>query len=410
MTVESLVVVGASLAGLRAAETARKSGFDGAVTLIGAEPHLPYDRPPLSKACLEPAPDGVPDTTFRTEETLREELGIDLRLGAEATALDPAARIVLAGHREIRYDALVIATGARARALPGTEHLAGVHTLRTVDDAEAVRARLDAGARTVIIGAGFIGSEVASGARKRGLDVTVVEAQPVPLVRAVGSEMGQACARLHQTNGTDLRCGAGVESIEGAGSVERVRLTDGTVLDADLVVVGIGADPGTRWLESSGIGLDNGVVCDQYLAAGAPGVYAAGDVARWINPLFGEPMRLEHWTSAAEQAAQAVKNILDPAAPKAYSTVPYFWSDWYDTRIQFVGVPSADEVVVVSGDVEAGRFVALYRRDDRVVGALALNYQTHIMKYRTMIGKSATWSEALHFAAARNAAELSRAR
>lgn len=410
MTVESLVVVGASLAGLRAAETARKSGFAGAVTLVGAEPHLPYDRPPLSKACLEPAPHGAPDTTFRTEETLRDELGIDLRLGAEATALDPDARFVVAGGREIRYDALVIATGARARTLPGTEHLAGVHTLRTADDAKAVRSHLDAGARTVVIGAGFIGSEVASGARKRGLDVTIVEAQPVPLVRAVGSEMGQACAGLHHTNGTDLRCGSGVESIEGTGSVERVRLTDGTVLDADLVVVGIGADPGTPWLESSGLALDNGVVCDQYLAASAPGVYAAGDVARWTNPLFGAPMRLEHWTSAAEQAAQAVKNILDPAAPKAYSTVPYFWSDWYDTRIQFVGVPEADEVVVVSGDVDAGRFVALYRREDRVVGALALNYQTHIMKYRTMIGKSATWSEALQFAAARNAAELSRAR
>lgn len=409
MTVENLVVVGASLAGLRAAETARKSGFAGTVTLVGAEPHLPYDRPPLSKAFLDRSPDVPPDTTFRTDETLRE-LGIDLVLGTEATALDPEGKAVVAGGRQIPYDAVVIATGASARTLPGTESLAGVHTLRTIDDARSVRTALDAGARTVVVGAGFIGSEVASGARKRGLDVTILEAQPVPLVRAVGAEMGEACARLHERNNTDLRCGVGVAAVEGDGSVERVRLTDGTVLDADLVVVGIGADPGTQWLESSGIELDNGVICDEFLASTLPGVYAVGDVARWNNPAFGQSMRLEHWTSAAEQAGQAVKNILNPEAPKAYSTVPYFWSDWYDTRIQFVGITAADEITVVSGDLDTGRFVALYRQGDRIVGALALNYQTHIMKYRTMIGRCATWSEALDFAESRNTKEAGSAR
>ena len=407
--IDNLVIVGASLAGLRAAETARKVGFEGEITLIGAETHLPYDRPPLSKAYLDVSPGGAPDTTFRSKETLKDELRLNLQLGAEATALDPESRVVVVGGREIPYDAVVVATGAQARTLPGTEHLGGVHSLRTINDAQAVRAKLDAGARTVVIGAGFIGSEVASGARKRGLEVTVIEAQPVPLTRAVGAEMGKACARLHHVNGTDLRLGVGVDAVEGTDTVERVRLTDGTVIDADLVVVGIGADPGTRWLESSGIALDNGVVCDEFLASSLPGVYAAGDVARWINPLFGHPMRLEHWTSAAEQATQAVKNILNPAAAKAYTTVPYFWSDWYDTRIQFVGVTDADEIVIVSGTVDAGRFVALYRRGDRVVGALAMNYQTHIMKYRTMIAKGASWSEAVQFAEARNAKDLTTA-
>ncbi|WP_326830119.1 FAD-dependent oxidoreductase [Streptosporangium sp. NBC_01810] len=395
-----LVVVGASLAGLRAVEAARRSGFDGRITLIGAEPHLPYDRPPLSKTFL----DGEDLPPFRGEEVLREELGVELALGAAATALDIGARTVRAGEREFGYDALVIATGAGARALPRTGGLRGVHTLRTRDDALAVRRALDAGARTVVVGAGFIGSEVASAARKRGLDVTIVEALPTPLVRAVGETMGGACAALHARGGTELRCGVGVSAVEGDGRVERVRLSDGTVLAADLVVAGIGAVPATGWLAGSGLTLDDGVVCDETLFTGAPGVYAAGDVARWHNPLFGRHMRLEHWTSAAEQGAVAARNALDPADAKPYSTVPYFWSDWYGARIQFVGVPVTDEVRVVDGDLAGERFVALYRAGDRLVGALTLNGQPQVMKYRGLIMRGASWAEGLEFADRRRAA------
>lgn len=403
-----LVVVGASLAGLRAVEAARNDGHDGQVVLVGAEEHLPYDRPPLSKAYLD-APD-VPSVQFREEQHLREDLGIDLVLGTRAEGLDPDAREIVVADGRIPYDALVIATGARARTLPRTGHLAGVHTLRTLDDAVAVRAALDAGARTVVIGAGFIGSEVASGARKRGLSATIVEALPTPLARAIGSEMGTALASLHAAHGTDLRCGVAVEALEGTDRVTGVRLADGTVLPADLVVVGIGAVPETGWLEGTGLELDDGVLADETLATALPDVFVAGDVARWRNPLFDRHMRVEHWTNAAEQGARAARNALaDPADRTPYETVPYFWSDWYDSRIQFVGIPSADEVRLVSGSVDEQRFVALYRTGDRLTGALTLNRRADVMKYRVQIAKRATWDEALEFAEKREAAAAARA-
>ncbi|GAA2862061.1 FAD-dependent oxidoreductase [Pseudonocardia halophobica] len=401
-----LVVVGASLAGLRAVEAARDAGHEGPVTLVGAEPHLPYDRPPLSKAYLDG--EEVPQVRFREEEHLRE-LGVDLVLGTPASALDADGREVVVGDRRIGYDALVLATGARARLLPGTDHLAGVYALRTLDDAIAVRSALEAGSRTVVIGAGFIGSEVASGARKRGLPVTIVEALPTPLVRAIGEEMGTALSALHAAHGTDLRCGVGVDALEGTDHVTGVRLADGTVLPADLVVAGIGAIPETEWLEGSGVKLDNGIVADETLRTDLTGVYAAGDVVRWRNPLFAESptgglMRIEHWTSAAEQGAQAARNALDPENAKPYETVPYFWSDWYDSRIQFVGVPSADEIRVVSGSVDEQRFVALYRTGDRLTGCLTLDRRAEVMKYRVQIGRRTSWSDALAFAEKRNAA------
>lgn len=405
MTVSSLVVVGASLAGLRAVEAARKTGFEGRITLIGAEEHLPYDRPPLSKAFLYP--DGgepLEAPFFRSEETLADELGVELLLGTRATALDTERRSVTVGDREVGYDALVIATGGTLRTLPGTAHLAGVHGLRTLDDSIAVRRALDAGARTVVVGAGFIGSEVAAGATKEGVDVTIVEALPTPLVRAAGTAMGEAIAGLHARNGTRLMCGVGVESIEGDsdGTVERVVLTDGTILPADLVIVGIGVDPATGWLGGSGLTIDNGIVCDETLWTGVPGVYAAGDVASWINPMFETRQRMENWTAAAEQGAAAARNALDPANAEPYATVPYFWSDWYGVRIQFVGIPEADEVVVVDGDPATDdRWIALYRRGDRLVGALTMNGQTEIMKYRVQIMRRGSWVDALRFAAER---------
>jgi NADPH-dependent 2,4-dienoyl-CoA reductase/sulfur reductase-like enzyme len=412
MTVQRLVVVGGSLAGLRAVEAARKAGFDGSITLIGAERHLPYDRPPLSKEFLDVTDSGVeaPIPFFRSDEVFADELKVELVLGTPATGLDVQRKIVFVGDREIGYDALVITTGSQLRTLPDSEHLDGVHGLRTLDDSLAIRAALEAGARTVVIGAGFIGSEVASSATKRGVDVTVVEALPTPLVRATGTVMGAAIASLHDRNGTTLLCGTGVKSLEGDGHVERVVLSDDTVLEADLVVVGIGVAPCTSWLEGSGLTLENGILCDETLWTGVPGVYAAGDVANWFNPMFGVRQRMENWTAAAEQGAAAARNALDPDNAKPYETVPYFWSDWYGSRIQFVGVPESEEVLLVDGDVDNDdRWTALYRQGDRLVGALTVNGQTVIMKYRRMIAQKASWGDALEFAEKRRASALAKA-
>ena len=397
MTGLPLVVVGASLAGLRAVEGARAAGYDGPITLVGAEEHLPYDRPPLSKEFLaagegEPAP-----TTLRSAAELAG-YDVDLRLGSPATALDTDGREVTVGGERLPYRALVIATGAHARHLPG-ERLRGVHVLRTLDDARAIRAGLAAGARIVVVGGGFIGSEVAAAAHRRETTVTMVEAAPLPLVRAVGERMAAVCAGLHARHGTELRCGVSVSELEGDGRVERVVLSDGTALPAELVVVGIGATPATEWLAGSGLCVEDGVVCDQTLRASSPGVYAAGDVARWTNPLFGQSMRLEHWTSAAQQGAVAARNALDPDAAAPYAAVPYFWSDWYDGfRLQMVGIPDAEEVGVL-GDVQGERWLALYRRGELLVGALGLNMAGRIMKFRRLIAQRSSYAEALDFAA-----------
>ncbi|PPJ25553.1 NAD(P)/FAD-dependent oxidoreductase [Nocardia nova] len=401
MAEQGLVIVGASLAGLRAVETARSSGFTGPITLIGAEDHLPYDRPPLSKEFL--AVGEPPDTRFCEENALREELGVDLRLGTGATGLDTADRVVHVGDVSVPYSALVIATGAAARTLPIDPRLAGVHTLRTLDDAAAVRAALDAGARTVVVGAGFIGSEVASAARRRGLPVTIVEAAPVPLTRSVGTRMGGLLGDLHRKHGVDLKLGAGVDLVKGEDTVEAVVLADGTTLPTDLVVVGVGAAPATQWLAGA-VDLDErdgGVVCDRTLRTTAPGVYAAGDVCRWDSALFERPLRLEHWTSAAEQGATAARNALDPAAAADYDTVPYFWSDWYDHRIQFVGDTHDSEVEVIDRAWDEDKLLALYRRGDIVVGALTVNRPSLIMKFRRMIAGRTAWDEAVEFGRAR---------
>jgi NADPH-dependent 2,4-dienoyl-CoA reductase/sulfur reductase-like enzyme len=403
---------GPSGAGGRGGPPPPKAGFEGAITLIGAERYLPYDRPPLSKEFLDATEPGAEALIpfFRSDDVFADELKVELVLGTAATGLELARKVVRIGEREVGYDALVIATGSQLRTLPGSDHLDGVHGLRTLDDSLAIRAALDAGARTVVIGAGFIGSEVASSAQKRGVDVTVVEALPTPLVRATGSVMGAAIAALHHRNGTSLRCGIGVRAIEGDGRVERVVLDDGTVIDADLVVVGIGVTPSTSWLEGSGLTLDNGVVCDETLFTGTPGVYAAGDVANWPNPMFGVRQRMENWTAAAEQGAVAARNALDPENAKPYATVPYFWSDWYGSRIQFVGVPESEEVALVDGDAATGdRWTALYRQGDRLVGALTVNGQTVIMKYRRMIGQKCSWADALDFAQKRRTAVLAMA-
>lgn len=402
---QQVVIVGASLAGLRVAETLRQAGFDGEIRLVGSEPHLPYDRPPLSKQVL--AGEWEPDRIGLRPAEMYDELGLDLLLGRTAQSLDLSARRVLLDDGEpLPFDGLVIATGAVARTLPGTPPLAGIHVLRTVEDCLAIRADLDAGPRrVVVVGAGFIGSEVAATARRRGLEVTILEALPVPLGRALGEEMGRVCGALHRDEGVDLRLGVGVEGFEGVERVEAVRLADGSRVEADVVVVGIGVRPATDWLEGSGLTLRDGVVCDERSAAlGAPGVFAAGDVARWPNPLFGEEMRVEHWTNAVEQGDAAARNLLawargEPGEP--YAPVPYFWSDQYDTKIQFVGRARPDDrVEVVKGAVDDRKFVAIYGRDGRIVGCLGFSMPRWVMQYRRLIAERATWDEALALAAA----------
>ncbi|MDQ1430747.1 MAG: hypothetical protein QOF40_1349 [Actinomycetota bacterium] len=402
----TVVVVGASLAGLRATETLRRDGFDGRVVLVGAEPHLPYDRPPLSKQLL--AGEWEPQE-LALRRAPYDELEVELRLGVRATALDAAAReLTLDGGERLSFDGALLATGAAPRTLPGTPELDGIFVLRTVDDALHLRARLDAGPRVVVVGAGFIGSEVAATCRMRGLQVTVLEALTAPLVRGLGPVLGMVCGELHRDHGVDLRLGVGVAAIEGDGRVERVRLDDGTTVDADVVVVGVGVAPVTAWLEGSGLVLDNGIVCDETLLA-APGIVAAGDVARWPNPLFdGEMMRLEHWTNAAEQGVAGARRLLfdfgiatDGGAPEAYAPVPFVWSDQYDRKIQTVGhFRGDDEMEVVYGSLDERRFVAVFGRNDRLVGALGFSMPAKVMQYRKMIEERATFADALERARA----------
>ncbi len=385
----SVVVVGASLAGLRAVEALRRRGFDGRIVAVGAESHRPYDRPPLSKEILTGRWEAEQTALCKPERW--DALEVDWRLGMRASGFDAASREVrLADGSRVAGDGVVIATGAAPRRLPGTPDLDGIHVLRTLDDALAIRAALAAGARVCVVGAGFIGAEVAASARSLGCEVSLVEALPVPLERSLGAETGKYLAELHREQGVDLRCGVGVSRFEGSGRVEGVVLEDGARLAADLVVVGVGVAPETAWLEGSGLELDDGVVCDARCAA-APGVVAAGDVARWPNPLFGETMRIEHWTNATEQADAAVDRLLDgPDAGEPYAPVPYFWSDQYGVKIQFAGrARPGDEVRLVDGSLEERRFVQLYGREGRVVGVLGFNRPRLVMKWRRAIREGA---------------------
>jgi NADPH-dependent 2,4-dienoyl-CoA reductase/sulfur reductase-like enzyme len=396
----SIAVVGASLAGLRAVETLREEGFTGRISLIGDEPHEPYDRPPLSKQILTGQ---VPTANLALSKDGLSSLDLDLHLGRRAVGLDLRQRTVeLDRGSEVGFDALLIATGARARRVRGVEDLDGVHVLRTLDDALAVRAAFGSKPKVVVLGAGFIGLEVAASARALGLEVTVIEATPQPLSHAIGPTMGGACVALHRDHGTRFELGKPVDAIEGHGSVERVRLADGTAIDADLVVMGIGASPATDWLEGSGLTLGNGVVCDATCATSAPGIYAAGDVAEWHNPVFDRPMRVEHWTNATQQGMAAARAMLaGPGRAAPFSSVPYFWSDQFSARIQFAGVArDATEVRITGGSVEERRFVAIYRHGARVVAALGFDSPRMLMKYRALIMRGASWDDALALGAA----------
>jgi NADPH-dependent 2,4-dienoyl-CoA reductase/sulfur reductase-like enzyme len=371
-------------------EALREGGFSGSLTVIGAEPHLPYDRPPLSKHILAGtwALDRLPLAAVGVDH-----MDVEWRLGVPARALDlDARRVELEDGSAVSFDGLVIATGSRVRTLPGQPDLAGIHTLRTLDDCLALRADLEAvPSRVVVVGAGFIGAEVAATARQRGLEVTLLEALPVPLQRVLGDRMGSVCADLHRDQGVDVRLSTGVDAFvdDAKGRVAGVVLSDGTTLEADVVVVGVGVVPNTEWLEGSGLTIDNGVVCDETCLA-APGVVAAGDVARWPNRRFGEVMRVEHWENAQEQGAHAARRLLGDTAP--YEPVPWFWSDQYDRKIQLAGRSGPDdEVRIVDGSIDERRFVAVYGRAGRLVGVLGMNRPRPVIQYRRLIAEGASW-------------------
>jgi NADPH-dependent 2,4-dienoyl-CoA reductase/sulfur reductase-like enzyme len=395
----SVVVVGGSLTGLRVAEQLRRRGHEGPVTVVGAELHPPYDRPPLSKQVLRGAD---PESVLLRNAAALSAIDTDFLTGRRAEALDvSAARVTLDDGRTLPYDDLVVATGVTARRLPFGHDLAGVHTLRTLDDAVALRDALAGRPRVVVVGAGFIGCEVAASLRSLELDVALVEGAPAPLAGPLGEEAGAVVAELHRARGVQLRCGTGVAGLEGDRRVAAVRLTDGTRLPADLVVVGIGGRPATGWLEGSALVLDDGVICDEFGRAG-PGVWAAGDVARWYSPLFGERIRVEHWTTAGEQAGVVAGNILapDPEQLVPYAGVPYFWSDQYDVRIQFAGHRRPGEAFLPVPQDTPGRHVALVARDGVLVGALAINAPRELLRYRGLVARRTPIAEALPASAA----------
>ncbi|MFF8970253.1 NAD(P)/FAD-dependent oxidoreductase [Streptomyces sp. NPDC014995] len=370
----SITVVGASLAGLSTVRALRAEGYDGEIVVVGEERHAPYDRPPLSKDFLK-GDIGAEGLALGDADEY-EVLDAQWLLGERAVRLDPVARsVTLAGGRHVRTDGIVIATGATPRTLPGTDGLAGVHTLRTLEDAQALRAELlDGLPRVVVIGAGFIGAEVASTAHRLGLHVTVVEALPVPLERQLGREMGLVVSSLHSDHGVRLLCGSGVAELIGEGRVTGVRLADGRVLPADIVVAGVGVWPNTDWLVGSGVQVDDGVVCDAGCATGVPGVVAVGDVARCPNPFTGRHARIEHWSNATEQAKTAARTLLTGVPAEAPLIPPYFWSDQYQVRIQVAGhVAPGAEPEVVQGDIDSRTFTAVYRREGTPVAVLSLN-------------------------------------
>ncbi len=394
-TLETILVIGGSLAGLRGAEALRRLGFSGRLVFIGEETRQPYDRPPLSKEILRG--DREPEQIALAKPENFEALDLDLRLGRRATQLDVAGRsVTLDDGERIEYDGALLATGAAPRRLSAGVAVSGVHVLRSLDDCLALRTELDASPRVAVVGAGFIGAEVAASCRARGLDVTLIEALPLPLANAIGPEVGQVIADEHRDHGVRLRLGVGVDGFAGDGHVSGVRLADGSSIPADVVVVGIGVTPNTGWLEDSGLELDNGIVCDATCATAAPGVVAAGDVARWHNPLFDENMRIEHWTNAVEQANHAARRLLEGESVGAFASVPFVWSDQYDRKIQSVGrIRPDDEVRIVHGTTAERRFVALYGRKGKLTGAIALNRVRQLMGYRRSIREGILFEQAV---------------
>jgi 3-phenylpropionate/trans-cinnamate dioxygenase ferredoxin reductase component len=369
---QTFVIVGASLAGAKAAETLRAEGFDGRLVLIGAEDERPYERPPLSKDYLRG--EVGREKVYVHDAGFYAEHEIELRLGRAAVGLDPARReVALDDGERLRYDRLLLTSGAEPRRLsiPGSE-LDGILYVRNVEDSDALRERLDRGGTVVVVGAGWIGAEVAASARQRGLEVSVVDPSSVPLERVMGTEVGGIYRDIHIDNGVRMLLGAGVEAFEGETDVERVRTSDGDALECDFVVVGVGVQPRSQLAAEAGIAVDDGIVVDQHLQTNVPGVFAAGDVANAHHPFYGERIRVEHWANALHQGPVAARSMLGEQGA-VYDRVPYFFSDQYDVGMEYSGFTRAWDRVVFRGDPATREFIAFWLRDDRVVAGMNVN-------------------------------------
>lgn len=383
------MIVGGGLAAARTAEQLRRSEYAGAITIVSDEDHLPYDRPPLSKEVLRAETD---DVTLKPAEFYAEN-NITVLLGNGAKSVDTDARtLTLADGTQLGYDELIIATGLVPKRIPSFPDLPGIHVLRNFDESLALRREAGTARRAVVVGAGFIGCEVAASLRKLGVDVVLVEPQPAPLASVLGQQIGELVTRLHRAEGVDVRCGVGVSQVSGDDRVRKVTLGDGTELDADIVVVGIGSHPATEWLADSGLEIDNGVVCDEAGRASAPHVWAIGDVASWRDNVGGQ-VRVEHWSNVADQARVLVPTMLGQEPPAAV-TVPYFWSDQYDVKIQALGEPEATDTVHIVED-DGRKFLAYYERDGVVVGVVGGGFPGKVMKVRAKIAAGAPIAELL---------------
>jgi 3-phenylpropionate/trans-cinnamate dioxygenase ferredoxin reductase component len=370
-TDQTFVIVGASLGGAKAAEALRAEGFGGRLLLVGAENDRPYERPPLSKDYLRG--DVGRETVYVHAEGFYAEHDIDLRLGRTAVELNTAAsELTLDDGETVLYDRLLLATGAEPRTLtiPGNE-LDGVMYLRSIDDCDALRTRLDRGGAVVVIGAGWIGAEVAASARQRGLDVTVVEPASVPLERVLGTELGAIYRDIHADHGVRMLLGTGVERFEGGSAVERVRTSDGRTVECDFVVVGVGVRPRTELAARAGIAIENGVLADARLRTGAPGVFVAGDVANAYHPFYGERVRVEHWANALHQGPLVARTML--GHDDVYDRLPYFFSDQYDVGMEYSGHSTGADRVVFRGDPATREFIAFWLAEGRVVAGMNVN-------------------------------------
>jgi 3-phenylpropionate/trans-cinnamate dioxygenase ferredoxin reductase component len=384
-----IVIVGGGLAAARTAEQLRRSEYTGPITIVSDEDHLPYDRPPLSKEVLRAE---IDDVTLKPAE-FYEEHDITVLLGSGARSVDTGAQsLTLDDGSALGYDELIIATGLVPKTIPSFPDLEGIRVLRSLEESMALREHAGSARQAVVVGAGFIGCEVAASLRGMGVNVVLVEPQPTPLASVLGEEIGALVSRLHRAEGVDVRCAVGVAEVRGTDKVEKVVLSDGTELDADLVVVGIGSTPATGWLRDSGIELENGVVCDDVGRTSAPHVWAIGDVASWRHPV-GHQVRVEHWSNVADQARVLVPAMLGKDIPATVS-VPYFWSDQYDVKIQCLGEPQADDTVHVVED-DGRKFLAFYERDGVVAGVVGGGMPGKVMKVRTKIANGAPIADVL---------------
>ena len=387
-----IVIVGGGLAASRIAEQLRRAEHTGEIVIVSDEVHLPYDRPPLSKDVLHKEDHSFGDVTLKPQE-FYDENNITLKLGSAVTAVDTGARTVtLADGSTVDYGELVIATGLVPKRIPSFPDLPGIHVLRNYGESQALRSEAATARRAVVIGAGFIGCEVAAGLRNLGVDVVLVEPQPQPLASVLGEQIGALVTRLHRGEGVDVRTGVGVVELRGADRVQQVVLADGTEIDTDLVIVGIGSRPAVDFLAGSGITVDNGVICDNVGRTSAEHVWALGDVASWRDAT-GHQARVEHWSNVAEQARVLVPSMFGQEVPEAV-VVPYFWSDQYDVKIQCLGEPEADDVVHVVED-DGRKFLAFYERDGVVVGVVGGGMPGKVMKARGKIAAGAPISDVL---------------